>query len=456
MPVLAQDIDAHLHAVAPWVDWEHTCDGFKYGDPASEVKGIAVAWQSLQDALEEAHELGCNLFVTHEPTFYSHMDDDERLKATEPARRKMAFLDHADMVVYRCHDAWDVYPQIGIVDAWSRFLGLGEPIARAKYYNLHALDSVSAWELTYRLAQRVASLGEGAVQFVGTKWQMVSRLAVGTGAITNVRQMVDLGADVVLVTDDGTTLWRDAAWMEDLGVPMIIVNHMTAEIPGLRKLAEHLQERFPQIPVHFVGPTCSYALAATQRNADVSIHMRRNDLENLPPIELPSGYTARAMREDEAWAYLAVMNKSNYSGEADEIWFERTFSSDPEYDPAFLQIIWRGEQPVAAAAGWHAEIEGERWGVVHWVGVDSGERGRKLSRAVSLAALHCLKARSFGKAMLITQDWRMAAIATYLRLGFKPWPNETAPEQVWQRVLTNLQSWRRWGRRPHWEELSPS
>jgi putative NIF3 family GTP cyclohydrolase 1 type 2/GNAT superfamily N-acetyltransferase len=441
----ARDIHEHFRSVGTWVDWEpgHTCDGFKYGDPNTEVKGIAVGWQSLQSALEEAQVLGCNFFITHEPTFYSHMDDNEAMKATAPAQRKMAFLERTGMVVYRCHDVWDIFPGLGIVDAWSEFLGLGKPVAHARYYNLHRVPPTTVWELVQRLAQRSAPLGEQAVQLIGKKWQMVHRLAVGTGAITDVRRMVELGADVVLTTDDGTALWRDAAWMADLGLPIIRVNHMTAEIPGLRKLTEYLRERFPGTPVHFVGPTCSYEIFATERFHDTGIRMRRDNLDNLLPVTLPDGYTWRPIKAEEAWAYIEVMNRSNYSGECDQAWFEHTYAQDPEYDPSYLQIIWKGEQPVAAAGAWHTEIEGERWGMVHWVGVAYSERAKGLGKAIVLATLHRLRGRGFGRAMLGTQVWRLPAIAAYARLGFRPWPNESAPQEVWDRVLADLKTWRK-------------
>ncbi|MFH1086752.1 MAG: Nif3-like dinuclear metal center hexameric protein [Chloroflexota bacterium] len=448
----AAELDAHMRAVGTWVNWDATCDGIKYGDPDTVVKGIAVGWQSLQSALEEAHGRGCNLFVTHEPTFYSHMDNDEALKASAPARRKRAFLDHTGMVVYRCHDVWDVFPRLGIVDAWSEFLGLGAPVAQRKYYNLHDVSPTTVWELAQRIRRAVAPLRQQAVQLVGCKWQTVHRLAVGTGAITNVRTMVELGADVVLATDDGAVLWRDGAWMADAGLPMIIVNHMTAEIPGLHKLAEYLAGQFPDVPVEFVGPTCGYEIAATERSSDIGIRMRRDDLEGLPPVAVPPGHTLRPMAADEVWAYLRVMNRSNYNGEADDAWFQHAFSSDPDYDPSYLQVIWRGDEPVAAAGAWHGEIEGERWGVLHWVGADSAERGKGLGKAVALAALLRLKERGFARALLNTGEWRLPAVAAYLGLGFRPWPTETAPQAVWDRVLADLEMWRRWGRRPQWDE----
>jgi len=442
--IAARQIHEHLRAIGPWVDWDgSTCDGFKYGDPDREVTGIAVGWQSLQSALEEAHRKGCNLFVTHEPTFYSHMDDDEVLKTSPPAEKKRRFLDRTGMIVYRCHDLWDVYPRQGILDAWADFLGLSEPAVKSRYCSIHPVPTTTAWELALRIACRVKPLGQQSVQFIGTKWRMVSRLAIGTGAITPVREMIEMGADVVLATDDGTSMWRDGSYAADLGVPIILVNHTTAEIPGVRQLAAYLAEQFAPMPVEFVGPTCGYQIYASETERITRLRMRHDDLNHLPPLEVPDGYVCRPMAADEPWAYVQVMNRSNFTGGCDQAWFERTFSSDPEYDPSYLQIIWKGDEPVAAAAAWHYELEGERWGMIHWVGSSDRERGKGLGVTVTLAALHRLRQRGFARAVLNTHGWRMPAVATYLRLGFSPWPTNETPQETWDQVLSELESWRK-------------
>jgi len=152
------------------------------------------------------------------------------------------------------------------------------------------------------------------------------------------------------------------------------------------------------------------------------------------------------MRPDQVWAYLEVMNQSNYHGEADQAWFEGQFGKDPEYDPQNLLLIWRGDKPVAATAAWQGTTDGERMGVIHWVGAAKSERGRGLGKAIVLAAMHRLRERGFEKAYLITQDWRMPAINTYLGLGFRPWYTERGNREVWERVLANLEDWREYGK----------
>ena len=153
------------------------------------------------------------------------------------------------------------------------------------------------------------------------------------------------------------------------------------------------------------------------------------------------------MRKDEAWAYIAVMNRSALMGGCDQAWFERNYTKDPLFDPSYLCLIWHGELPVAAAGAWHCTIDGEEWGMVQWVGVIDKERGKGLGKVVTLAALHRLKERGFTRAMLGTHPWRVQAIATYLHLGFVPWPTAYAPQAVWDEVLRDLDEWRKGSRK---------
>ena len=173
-------------------------------------------------------------------------------------------------------------------------------------------------------------------------------------------------------------------------------------------------------------------------------------LDDLPEVILPTGYTLRPMADDERWAYVQVMNRSNMAGEADDAWFERTFAADTAYEPAYLQLVWKGEQPVAAAGAWHDTIDDELWGMIHWVGVDRDERGKGLGKAVTAAALRVLRERGFTRAFLGTHDWRLPAIAAYRRLGLEPWPHDPPTQQAagqdaWDRIMQSMRAWR--GRR---------
>lgn len=448
MSLTTRALHVHFAAHCPWVDWTQTADGPLYGPADAPLSGIAVGWQATLPALQEAHGLGCNLFIARQPLFYAPLWPTADPQTAALDARKRAWLDAAGMSVYRCREGWDAYPRLGTLDAWAAFLRLGELLAADGLQRIYAVPSTTVWELVFRLGMRVAELGEQAVRLVGRRTHMVQRLGLTAGDDADVRRLGALGADAILATDDAIRHWRDSAWLQEQGLPLLLVNQQVSETPGLRGLAAHLQECF-SLPTHLVGGPCPYEIWASESHRETHLRMRRDGLDDLPPLALPEGYALRPMQADQAWAYLAVMNASNYAGEADLAWFQRAFLNDPEYDPAHLWLIWKGDLPVAAAAGWHEEIAGERWGVVHWVGVAHGERGRGLGRAIVLAALHHLRRRGFTRATLVTQVWRLPAIATYLQVGLHPWPEGPLPQgqvssqAVWDGVLADLDAWRR-------------
>src|SRR6202158_4533090 len=77
--VTARDVIARIQQQVgvPWV--AETVDTFKAGDPDTAITGIAVTMMATMDVLQRASAKGLNLVITHEPTFYAHLDTPEAL-----------------------------------------------------------------------------------------------------------------------------------------------------------------------------------------------------------------------------------------------------------------------------------------------------------------------------------------------------------------------------------------
>ena len=274
--VRARDVDRHMRALGTWVDWERTVDTFKAGDADAEVRRIAVAWQSQWPTLRAAHAAGCNLFITHEPTFYVHRDDDPGAYQDAQLDAKRNWLAEAGMVVYRCHDVWDVVPDHGVRDSWARGLGLeGPPLAEdtRRYYGLYRIPPQPLDALARHLAERVRDTGQEHVQIVGDPTRTIRHLAIGTGAACRVPAMAALrtsdgvAPDALLVTDDGMRFWADGSWAIDRDLPLLVVNHATAEEWGMRSLAAYLRNQFPGVPVQHFPQGCLYRIEGGTRSA---------------------------------------------------------------------------------------------------------------------------------------------------------------------------------------------
>lgn len=257
----AGDVHAYLLSLGrEWVDPQNTVDTFKAGRPPTPVKAIAVAWMSYFAALREAVARGCNLFVTHEPTYYNHRDADPSVFSLEVARQKRAFIEDNALTLIRCHDVWDRVPSLGIPDAWGRYLGWTKVVRQQTFYRVYELSPLTAGQVAEHVARKVAPLGQNGVQLIGPRDKRVRTVAIGTGAITSLRTMIaDLQADLALCTDDGFTYWKDGALALDMGYPVVVVNHPCSEEVGMARLAEHLQEKYPSVPVHHLSQACMFA-----------------------------------------------------------------------------------------------------------------------------------------------------------------------------------------------------
>jgi putative NIF3 family GTP cyclohydrolase 1 type 2 len=260
----AADIHDLFRAAGTWMDWSQTVDGFRFGDPDTEVTGIAVAWKPYWSDLRRATELGCNLFVGHESIFRDGPMDprDESEFAQELEQPKLAWLRESGLVVYRCHDLWDMMPEIGVRDSWARGLGFeGGPLAVSGFSLIEDVSGHTFGSLCTHIAERVKPIGQQAILAVGDEDQPVTRLALGSGAAA-LAEMVGLGADVWLGYDDYFRQVRDGALLRDIGMPYMLVNHGTLEEWGVRNLPDYLRGHFPAVPVHLLEQGCIYRVVA--------------------------------------------------------------------------------------------------------------------------------------------------------------------------------------------------
>src|SRR5262249_53538370 len=106
-------------------------------------------------------------------------------------------------------------------------------------------------------ASRVKAVRQEAVLAVGEPSRKVSRLCLGTGA-TGFDKMLELGPDVIVICDDYFNYVRDAAFLQDIDMPFMVVNHGAKEEWGMEGLFQHARKAFPGVPVHYLKQGCPY------------------------------------------------------------------------------------------------------------------------------------------------------------------------------------------------------
>jgi putative NIF3 family GTP cyclohydrolase 1 type 2 len=238
---------------------EGTRDRVIYGDPDREIKGVAVCWMAYRETILQAAEAGANIIVTHEPTFYHDRDlEAEEVRDLAASKDKMALLDEKEITVLRCHDAWDYYPEIGIIELWFKQLGLEE---RLEGLNRFKVEIQTAEAFARHVAAAASEVGQTMVRLYGDPEREVSTVCAWYGwkgpyALT--AEAAD--ADLAITYDDDPAVqaWTGAELCHDTGFPLVVINHGTLEERGMVSLADYLQELYPDIPVVHIPQGCNY------------------------------------------------------------------------------------------------------------------------------------------------------------------------------------------------------
>jgi mycothiol synthase len=160
-------------------------------------------------------------------------------------------------------------------------------------------------------------------------------------------------------------------------------------------------------------------------------------VDDPPPVVLPEGYALRTWREGDEAGYVALMASAGFDGWTPARIAQTRRSVLP--GGLFLVEAPGGGRPVATAMAVDCPTDRHpRGGELGWVAVDPAHRGRRLGQAVSAVATARLLAAGYRDVYLLTDDHRLPAIKTYLRMGFRPLRWAEGMDERWRAVLDAL------------------
>lgn len=254
MTTIQQVIDRILQDIpdAPLPD---TVDTFKSGDPTQEVKGIVTTFLASYAVIEQAVALGANLIITHEPTFYSHLDTVDWLENSAVYRAKRQLLEDNGIVVWRFHDHIHRHEPDGIASGVMQALGWEEA------WTDRELPVVQVPPMTIRaLAEHLKTrLGAQTVRVIGDLERMVERVCIFVGAAPGEWHIAFLSEheDVDVMVAGEINEWETVEYVRDAiaqgrQLALIVVGHANSEEPGMAWLVPWLQERLPGLPITHV------------------------------------------------------------------------------------------------------------------------------------------------------------------------------------------------------------
>ncbi len=243
------------HVGVKWVT--PTVDTFKAGDPEEKITGVAVTMMATFDVIKRAAAEGKNLVITHEPTFYSHMDGTADLEADSDAvlAEKQAFIRDHHMVVWRFHDHWHKHHPDGIMQGMVDALGWQQYQDKTHPY-LFVLPEQSMEALAGDVKKR---LGIVAMRAVGDPKMKVTKVALIPGAAGSQPQIRALERDDVEVLFIGevpeweTVEYVDDATAEGKHKGLVMMTHIPSEQAGMKECADWIKGFVTEVPVGFVA-----------------------------------------------------------------------------------------------------------------------------------------------------------------------------------------------------------
>lgn len=243
------------HVGVPWQ--ADTVDTFKAGNPDTPVNGIAVTMMATLDVLKRAAASGNNLIITHEPTFFSHLDKPDELAEGENdpvLAEKRSFIEKHGLVIWRFHDHWHARKPDGIQ------AGVAHKLRWEKFQdpaNQH-LFTVPRTTVEALAAELKARLGIHIVRVVGKPDMQVTRVAMSPGAAgfgseTRALEMPDIEVLVLGETREWETVEYVAdAVTEGKHKALIILGHIPSEQAGMEECTRWLKGFVTEVPISFV------------------------------------------------------------------------------------------------------------------------------------------------------------------------------------------------------------
>ena len=256
-----RDLYAALEARIPSslsCEWDN--DGLAVcPDPDAPVRGVLIALDPTEDAVEHAIATGCNVLITHHPLLFRGI---KAVDGHDTSSRKVIRLISSGVAAMAFHTRLDA-AEGGVNDALAASLGLTNCVpfgmddnpAKAPLGRVGSLPEAMPLEAFINNVK--TALDVPAVQYADSG-RAVRRVAVLGGAgEDDIAAAIAAGADTYVTGEARHHYLCDAPYM---GINLVVAGHHHTEFPVCARLAAMVGELCPDVPVQVSG--------------DVRIHIR--------------------------------------------------------------------------------------------------------------------------------------------------------------------------------------
>lgn len=152
-------------------------------------------------------------------------------------------------------------------------------------------------------------------------------------------------------------------------------------------------------------------------------------------VVLPEGFSVVKFKDDsdiKPWLEICKNGLAADDATQEKFYEKITMHEDTSAPRDLFFIDFANEHIATVTAVFHPE---KNVGEVHMVSVRTDMRGRGLGNALCLIALNKLYDNGCEYAFLTTDEWRKAAVKSYLTNGFLPVEYDTGMYERWQAVM---------------------
>ena len=242
-----------IHTVAPFdtqLDWDNS--GLLVGSPSQELSGILFALDVTDPVIDEAITNGANLIVTHHPVM---LDAFHRLTDENYEGRLVRRLVRENISLIAAHTNLD-QSSGGINDTLAALCGLMEVSGEGFFRCGFLPEPITVRAFADLLEKRLGT----TVRIMAPEDRIIRRIGLCSGSGgSEWPKAAESGCDAFV---SGEIKHHFALAMADAGIAAFECGHFETEEPGLRALAEALQNSFNHVECNvrvFVSAVSAYA-----------------------------------------------------------------------------------------------------------------------------------------------------------------------------------------------------
>ncbi len=229
-----RDYNASLLNTAQFKDY---CPNGVQVEGRQEVRRIATGVTASQYVLDEAVAWGADAILVHHGYFWRN----EEPVLTGIKKNRIAQLLRNDVSLLAYHLPLDAHPELGNNAQLGKVLGLIEQ-SRFGEQEIVCLGSLTPSSTLAQFTQRIAHVLQRTPQVIGDTAGNIGKVAWCSGAAQGYFEAaIAQGADAYISGEISEQCYHLA---NESGVAFIAAGHHATERLGIRKLGEHLANRF--------------------------------------------------------------------------------------------------------------------------------------------------------------------------------------------------------------------